>query len=194
MTSLNQLTSSTKSDLCNVVHVDLSNEDDTTVSEPPPKKQLLESNASDPSHHNNSSNNLVSSVGSSLRASPFAEEFKDPAVLSRIQERIKTHLQITVTQSINSVLHDVTVAVDRVNQLKKNTEDLQKRLVHLETVSRKVERLVNESVWFFFNFMLIYTSRSYCIVSKIIFIPPSNFKPHNTAIALILFVYGVCVM
>lgn len=94
------------------------------------------------------------SIGPSIGNVPkptFESELQDPVILERLKGTIRLKLQGSITQAVKGLLNMVSLSVEEVNYLKKVTQELQKRIRKLETISRKVEALIIESVGYFIS-------------------------------------------
>ncbi|VDD74351.1 unnamed protein product [Mesocestoides corti] len=132
---------------------DISRDSDANMAEPPKKKFLYDSSPLETTSVLDTVNTecfapKVSTETCAVNAYlPIAGvEFQDPVVFERLKGTIKLQLQGSVTQAVNNLLNKMSSAIEEVNNLKKCTNDMQMRLHRLETISRKVETIIVESM------------------------------------------------
>ncbi|KAL5961187.1 Activating transcription factor 7-interacting protein 1, partial [Taenia solium] len=134
-------------------HTERSTERETEVNEPLRKKMLLETNCTGVQLACKSGIDVTNTpklpTGPSTETVPkprFEGELQDPVILERLKGTIKLKLQGSITQAVKGLLNVVSLSIEEVNYLKKVTQELQKRIRKLETISRKVEALIIESM------------------------------------------------
>ncbi|VDM20943.1 unnamed protein product [Hydatigera taeniaeformis] len=134
-------------------HADRSSEHEADVNEPLRKKMLLEANCTGLllacKGGVEATNTSKIPIGSSIEAVPkttIEVELQDPVILERLKGTIKLKLQGSITQAVKGLLNMVSLSIEEVNCLKKLTQELHKRIRKLETISRKVEALIVESM------------------------------------------------
>lgn len=148
------------------------------MNEPLTKKMMLEPNVTDsllpykcPADVANTPKFISESNTENVSKSSFENEFLDPVIFDRLKGTMKLKLQGSVTQAVKGLLSTIFLSMEEVENLRKLTEDLQKRIRKLEGISRKTAALIVESV----NISCYFPSSIVCVClilfNYLIFLP-----------------------